>query len=310
MYYTSAGKMILNFVRAFIPVLLLILPDFLPAQDWFNQETISATVLLEKKVGPDFFAKGTGFLLYNYESSDMITLVTCAHILAGSETYMTVEADPFLNELLGKVKNQKIGPWTYHEGTMRIPIDRTKVAFDKDKDIAACRIPTLVEAIFGDNQTKIIKIITVKGIPKSVISRKSEIRLGKDIYFLGFPFAIGTKSGYSLQLSNNVIEKSLDFTSDISNPVLRHGIVSWKSDFESEFLVDAFSYGGNSGSPVFTKGYSSEAPMLVGMVLGHLGESIDNSRTNINEIVVQGNSGLARCIWIDDILQVVDLLNR
>ena len=98
----------------------------------------------------------------------------------------------------------------------------------------------------------------------------------------------------------------LHFFSDKKiNPLVRGGVLAWKSDDSKEFLVDGTSYGGNSGSPVFTQ-YDllhNKPPALIGMVLGHLAEPVD-STDSIGRI----NEGLARCIWIDDILKLAEKL--
>jgi len=123
---------------------------------------------------------------------------------------------------------------------------------------------------------------------------------------------IGTKEGYSIQTNiGNLLTGR--YTSKVSSPVLRTGIVSWKSDESNEFLLDALSYSGNSGSPVFTKAKIGKAgPDLIGMVTGHLNEELEFEDKNnlMKKPKSHGNMGLAICVWIDDILEVVKIAEK
>jgi hypothetical protein len=91
------------------------------------------------------------------------------------------------------------------------------------------------------------------------------LEVGEDVYFFGFPLGVSGLKGRG------------DF------PILRSGIVSYKS-FESTwigdiiidssmFLIDGFSFGGNSGSPVltrFTPFTKTKKAMLAGIISGHI----------------------------------------
>jgi hypothetical protein len=87
------------------------------------------------------------------------------------------------------------------------------------------------------------------------------LEVGEDVYFFGYPLGVFGLKGKG------------DF------PILRSGVISYKS-FEptfignnfidsSMFLVDGFSFAGNSGSPVLTKVTNVKA-MLVGIIVGHM----------------------------------------
>ena len=84
----------------------------------------------------------------------------------------------------------------------------------------------------------------------------------------------------------------------IPNPLVRKGSIAWKSSKNSEFLLDAFSYGGNSGSPIFTLSDIQNRTYLIGMVTGHLPSEKSE------------NIGLAKCIWVDDIMKLVEKYNN
>ena len=163
--------------------------------------------------------------------------------------------------------------------------NKTFVA-DKQLDIGVFSINNPNKAF--ENDSIEIKVAELKGIPKSRISYKDKIPLGLDVYFTGFPFSIGTEYGLSLTGL---------YSDEIPNPLVRKGSIAWKSDNNNEFLLDAFSYGGNSGSPIFTLSDIQNRTYLIGMVIGHLpSEQSDNI-------------GLARCIWIDDIMKLVEKYN-
>ena len=138
-----------------------------------------------------------------------------------------------------------------------------------------------------------IKIINSASIPRSIIGSKNEIEIGTEINFLGFPFSIGTGKGYFFS----------GYYADESNtPLLRTGSVAWKSKRDPAFLLDAISYSGNSGSPIFTKaGVLGGNPKLIGIVTGHLFDLRLGKEADIN-------IGLAQCIWIDEVLQLCNLL--
>jgi len=92
------------------------------------------------------------------------------------------------------------------------------------------------------------------------------------------------------------------------------------------FLLDALSYGGNSGSPIFQKVIIGSKPgkldwsdaKLIGMIVGHQSLKIENilNQPNPNELKfevtdIDLNIGLARCVYSDDIVYTVtELLKR
>jgi len=248
------------------------LPEQLMAQHakWFGEQTINSIVLLEKRVGQRYVPHGTGFLLYNYRTKSNATIVTCAHLLKPKELYVVVRADTaFINVLNESAKSAVIfgnSRWNLDGPNLRLRVtlkrDSTYVAHDS-LDIAA----------------------KTTMIARSTIRKRDKAHLGEEVYFVGFPFGIGTKYGAFLQGY---------LAQENPNPLVRSGSLAWLSDEKNEFLLDAFSYGGNSGSPIFTKvSLTKRGPFLIGMIFGHLG--IENE-----------NFGLARCVWVDDILQVVD----
>jgi len=108
---------------------------------------------------------------------------------------------------------------------------------------------------------------------KSIKKMRNVSEVGDEIYFVGFPFGLGT----SIKI----------------NPVVRSGTIAMVDKDDPNFLLDAFSYGGNSGSPIFTKSDANGRSKFIGIVSGYLG-------------VKNENFGLAKCIWVDDILKFLD----
>ncbi len=118
----------------------------------------------------------------------------------------------------------------------------------------------------------------------SKIRFRKDVSLGDEFYFIGFPLGL-------------FVDKRL-------SPILRSGTVAWMSDESTHFILDAFSFGGNSGSPVFSKIILGRKPgelnwedaYLSGMVVGHFYDENDHKI----------NIGLAKCLWIDEIIKLTE----
>lgn len=248
---------------------------------WFDDQTIYTVVLLEKVQGDSLVSHGTGFLVYNYKNEACPTVVTCAHLLKRSEIYVVVTADSELVSYMEEKREHLItmgeSNWILQGNKLRLHVDLQKGHTyvnhpDTSLDIAAFPIGLATSADIDEEHFKVTRTTMV---PKSKIKLRSKSLLGDDVFFVGFPFGIGTM--------------------DILYPLVRSGIIAWLANESEEFLLDAFSYPGNSGSPVYTKiALGSSCPHLIGMIIGHLGTDFENF-------------GLARCVWVDDILTVVRL---
>lgn len=281
-------------------------------QNWFDDQSIQATVLLEKKIHGVFQPHGTGFLLFNYKNNRQFTLVTCEHVLKNNHIYVSIQPSP---ELLDYFENSGDSilelqgtSWELINGVLRTRIELVEnKTFVRDSvlDIAAFTLGLQSEvSLYNDADTLTLPICNVRGIPKSGMKIRAEVSLGEDVYFLGFPFLIGTPYGMTLPSNAGFSQASGIYSSNVSNPLLRSGSIGWIDSDQREFLLDAFSYGGNSGSPIFTSRKPfGEGPYLIGMVIGHLGEIVE---VDENGPELKGNSGLARCLWMDDILKVVE----
>lgn len=265
--------------------------------NWFDKELSNCVVALEKVDSSRLVPHGTGFLMYNYDDPNLDYLVTCEHVIRNSEIVLRI---PTTDEYRNYVKETGKGNyltaltkrlWLY-DGYNLISkyqlIDGITFIKNDSLDIAALQIELPGGLIYGSDT---IKVTDRKSVPKSLIKTKQEIDLGTEVYFLGFPFAIGTNFGY---VGSGIYS---DYT---ANPLLRTGIVAWKAEYSDEFLLDAFSYSGNSGGPVFCKReVFGGTPYLIGMVIGHLGHPSIRADINI---------GLARCLWVDDIVRICERL--
>jgi hypothetical protein len=258
-------------------------------QNWISEEAIYSTVLLERKDSNEIIPHGTGFLIHNYNSEFNDFLVTCAHLLKRGEIYITIPPSTKSKKFLENMKKKSFtfdnDTWIFNNGILRVvkKLKKFETYVSNDSlDIAI--IPISIPAYKLESVT--VSSSNRKGCPKSVIGGKQNITLGKEIFFIGFPLMIGTPIGYLGEGK---------FSSKISNPLVRTGTIAWVSSDDGEFLLDAFSYGGNSGSPVFLKpSTEGSVPYLIGMINGHLNDPYSNS-----------NMGLAKCISIDKIMEVI-----
>ena len=298
-------------MRTIYLFLIIIIPSLSYSQ-WLEPETIQATVLIEKMKDNKFYSHGTGFLLYNYENPKNYIIVTCAHLIKNrKEIFVRMNIDSTINEILKEKKVNSIfsdkNDWIVIQNNIifRIYLKSNPKTFviNDSLDIGAFLLNIPILTIQNDTTQKVIKFAKKLGIPKSGIKFRDKLSLGDEVYFIGFPFGIGA--------------------SNIISPLVRSGSIAWLSDNSSEFLLDSFSFGGNSGSPVFCKVLLGtkvgqivwDAPKLIGMIIGHHGIKLDNILTqpNPNELKfekgsIDMNFGLARCVFIDDILKVTEKL--
>ena len=274
--------------------ILLLLPFSVKCQNNFSQDWLSCIVELQKPdVNGVLQNHGTGFTLYNYRNNgnDGLYIVTCAHVLKNPFIYVRIPAVDTASKILGK-KNLQYNVdgrlWFYDGFSFATKIDLflNKTFIKNDSlDIAIIKFDVSVPSI------DTIQLVKLKGIAQSRIAKKERVEVATGLYFVGFPLGIGSSQGYY---------QSKKYSDSKINPLVRGGIMAWKSDETSEFLVDGISYAGNSGSPVFSQinPWGDVPPSLVGMVLGHL--------SDITVEQVDINQGLVRCIWIDEILKLRD----
>jgi hypothetical protein len=242
-------------------------------------------VMIEKKVQNDngtatTAPHGTGFLFFDRTLGTF--LVTNKHILQGRDLvfirYNKADSDlgkdniRYLREPC-KLFDSNIKPlWKAHP--------------NPNIDVAAIQVVLPAKA-------------DARQLEYSRFKSFDSLQVGEDVYFFGFPLNIFGLEGKG------------DF------PILRAGIVSFKS-FEltnigeqiidsSMFLIDGFSFGGNSGSPVLTKAtFLDPKATLIGIISGHV--PLYNKKViGADTIAFEQNTGLAIAICADRIRETLEL---
>lgn len=288
-------------------LLLLPLPVICTAQvREFYKRSINATVLLYKKSNGQLKSHGTAFILYNYDkNSDETILVTCEHVTHHDTLIAAVPAtDSLKNAFLNN--KQKTLTFTSASGKQTVGFDGNNLLFTipiepgnnyykhSHLDLAAifCDVP----ATLINKKNEMVAITNMKTLPKSYIGDKDEIFAGEEITFVGFPSGIGTQNGFF----GTSMYRDMK-----ANPLFRKGIVSWTSENAELFLVDGFSYAGNSGSPIFSIPGAGSQGKFLGMVIGHLNDEVELKRQHNDSMQTEAagqktyvniNNGLAECI--------------
>ena len=287
--------------------LLLSLPVICTAQIRdFYKNTVNATILLYKKTNGQLKAHGTAFILHNYdEKSGEAILVTCEHVTHHDTLIAAIPVTDSIKKALIDTKQTTISfaaggaiqtvEFDGNNLLFTIPIQLGNNCYKHPSlDLATifCNLPsTLV-----NERNEVVALTNMKALPKSSIGKKDEIFAGQEITFVGFPSGIGTQNGFF---------GTRMYRDTKTNPLFRRGIVSWTSDNDELFLVDGFSYAGNSGSPIFSiPGAGSEGKFL-GMVIGHLNDAVEMNNMGADSLkgdvvpkktYININNGLAECI--------------
>lgn len=297
----------------FITILLLTVlvptPELAFGQQWFNPQTLQCIVLIEKLVQGRYAPLGTGFLVTGEREDGKPILITAKHLMKRDKIFISIPADSEIITYASKYQTTrfKIGDTWWHLTGERLRCEFEtinkglhKYVTHSDTAIDIAAFPLDVGTSLEKNG-EILKVSKIALVPKNFYESKKNVQLGDDIYFVGYPFGLGS--------------------SDPLSPVLRSGTVAWIGPTGSEFLLDAMSYGGNSGSPVFTKatitkefGVIANTPVyLIGMIFGHLKQdypllkidTIQEQEALVVDTVEIENLGLAKAVWIDEILEVV-----
>jgi hypothetical protein len=140
--------------------------------------------------------------------------------------------------------------------------------------------------------------VDVRDVQYSRFKSFDSLEVGEDVYFFGFPLGIVGWKGIG------------DF------PILRSGIVSYKSIEltrigdaiidSTMFLIDGFSFAGNSGSPVLTRAtppiYKAK---LIGIIRGHV-PNVEQYVIGVDTIAFEQNTGLAIAECADKIRETLE----
>lgn len=256
---------------------------FCQESNWFGSSTVKCIVLLQKFEAGKYVNHGVG-ILTTHDDHDTPIIVTCEHVLRNNHIYVVANADTSLIKEFKRLNLKTIKirniDWTLDGSLIRAKVDllknKTFVTHPSGLDIAAFPF-NIIQSLVSKKDSTITPVTNILFVSNKNCGDKTMVNLGEDTYFIGFPFGFGI--------------------SDVLEPLLRSGVVSWVSPTNNEFLLDAISYGGNSGSPVFTKmtplNKKRLQPYLIGMVVGHYGYEYENF-------------GLARCVYINDIIDVIN----
>lgn len=187
--------------------------------------------ILIKGTDGKYVPNGTGFFVVTENSSKSIMygyLVTAKHVLRSSP-----EKDEYFPEIFIRLTKTKGGV-----EQLRIPIIRD----GKNKNLFLHHDPTVDIAVIPAIPE--IQLYDFKTLPSSMLTTKEDVKAmniteGADVFFTGmFTSYLGNDKNY---------------------PIVRFGRMALLSEEKIEFdkmlrdlyLVEIFSFGGNSGSPVF-----------------------------------------------------------
>ncbi len=260
------------------------------AQDW------EASLVKIMKGGESGFSvpHGCGLLVKGQEIG-LTYLITNRHLIGDRDSlyfimtnYDTSSAPPKLTpcEVIYPLNNDKGNPvWISYPDTLF--------------DIAI--IPLL------EMHNDCIK--TFRVFPSEKISDFEGISEGDFVYFYGLPFMSRLqRSGESVALvRGGIVSYKAEEPTVINNTLLTYG----------QFLIDGFSYRGNSGSPVITSCGQDSSARLVGIVVGHIPQAdlishlaITNGTLVLDTTVVEKNTGLAIVSGAHILKEMVDIADR
>jgi len=245
---------------------------------------VRSTVLFVKLEGGQLKPHGTGFIVYDYLHEGHAIIVTCSHLLGRrSDLWLVLSATDTLVRAMRAARRESLTlgrvTWVLGRGKLRTRlalVPETTYVEDKALDVAA--IPIDLHGSVEVANDEFVPFAAASGVPRSRMRLRAYCGLGDEVFFVGFPLGLGTDLPWL-------------------EPALRSGAIAWCPAVYDSFYIDALSFPGNSGSPVYTKRADSlSKAMLIGMVRGHIAE-----RTASDSV----NMGLANCVWLDAILDVV-----
>ncbi|MGN6437254.1 MAG: trypsin-like peptidase domain-containing protein [Agriterribacter sp.] len=259
-------------------------------------EDISSIVVLVEKEDSfgNLIVHGTGFLLVSETEAGKSIFVTNEHLLKNQFIYLRMPVSDSARDILVKSRQTSFSVdnrfWTFDGFNLYTKVNLTdgsvKVAKDIQKDIAVFSIGASITTL---NNGKALQVIKNNSLRRDLVGAREGPFLGDDIMFIGFPYAIGSRTGY---------KGGGNYSSVVPMPVVRKGSLAWKKDGSSYFLVDGFSYSGNSGGPVFK--YDRENPELIGVVSAHLKDE--------GLPMADVNYGLVHCVRIEEVLELIKRL--
>lgn len=285
-------------VLLLVPFILITL--VLEAQkNGFSQIALKSVVELQVIDKGKIETHGTGFLLLDYKDSSSVIIVTNSHLLKRGYIILRIPATDTAKYFMSSNNLKKLNTFSNSNWQFDTLSFSRYIEFKKDsnmiedisKDIAVIRVSKLDIMISTNGFSR--KMVDFFKIGKDDIGSLKTTEVGDKAFFIGFPFGIGGKNGY--YASGIWAGKKL-------NPLVRTASVALVDDTNYEFLLDGFSYSGNSGSPVFSAADYDNGMKLIGIVAGHLKNPF------VVDDKVDINHGLVRCVWIDNVLELIKKL--
>jgi len=273
---------------------------------WFDSRTLESIVLIEKRDGNATALHGTG-VLFRRRQSDPILVVTAGHLLRADTLFVSLSADSAFVDYAKRTAAKPLimggRSWLLVGSRLRTAvamIDNGEKVYRIAEGVDLGAFPISIPGdVTADGEP--LRTARARFVTPSFMASRPEIRIGADTYFLGFPLGLG---------SNDPIA-----------PVLRKGAIAWINPHQAEFLIDAVSLGGNSGSPVFT--YAGISPdlriaqsRLVGIVVAHhsdsrlvLQQDPATKRVEMAPLEIE-NLSLAKAVMAREIIALADLFPR
>ncbi len=271
--------------------------------NWLPIDNSGPAASIEVLIEGKFFFSGTGFFISvgpenndeKYVDPKSMYLITCDHVVTSNSVGVRIPVTETFAEMMKDNQGVKFPMtdgkyWMIDGRTIRGEIELIEgenFYRNKDRDLAAIKV-NIPSASESENGVLLISQISVIG--RNSISLEAELNIGQEIYFVGFPFGMGTVQGHL---------NSGEFASNPPIPIVRSGMISWKDRNNPYFLVDAMVYPGNSGGPVYTKSTAFNTPVkLIGMVHAYY---FDPKRPEL-----QLNLGLAKVSWMNNIFDLIE----
>ncbi|MFD0793472.1 serine protease [Mucilaginibacter litoreus] len=262
------------------------------------QDNLGYAVLLSLNHGESF---GSGFRL-KYQNSNY--LVTARHVLYNDDFKLRSD---FLTVTCQSARAFDLDPLI-----MEIELDKAKVHYSASNDVAILLIGTnqleskakvplkndkaVHKRVAFLQLEKYVNITStgnkfVTSVDSEATRKLDEIRVGNDIFLLGYPMSLRLKE-----------ERFFDY----SKPLLRKGITAATYPKENTFTVDCPAYFGNSGGPVIEHG-EDDYYRVIGIVSRYIPYIVE--WVNPREHIVNKeytNSGYSICVPMDAVYALID----
>lgn len=281
------------------------------ANTFLKQLLFSTVRILADTKEPTKKSVGTGFLLSKKidETKQQIFLVTNKHVIAESNSDGKI-VGKFLKGSFSFIKddngNPKLGD------SVVINTENLTDMFlqhpDENVDLAICNISN----IFNQLTQNLKQNVFIRTIPIDLIPSENEsFDAIEDVTFIGYPNGIFDQKNHL--------------------PITRRGVTAspFEVDFNGgkKFIIDAQVFPGSSGSPVFIKEQNLkngsltlrvERYFFVGVIskvfqrdqIGNLKETTVPTKLEEGEFLIKQTIGLGICEKSNQILYLIDLLNK